>query len=186
MAVSTMIVGAISTFLVPVVAPSVIGFDIVRVIFLQSLVVMLANPFINDYVTVQSRGIAMGCQTLGLIFGNLISVAGLFTLTNLIENKLISYGILACLQVVWAALFYMMISEPDVRDEKEAKRHGRKSFCGKIFSNLRQAYKACKQDPALMISLIGLIPSRNTANLQQSNFYIWIASPKFDFLTEDE
>ena len=61
MAVSTMVVGAISTFLVPIVAPSVIGYDIVRVIYIQSLVVMLANPFINDYVTVQSRGIATGC-----------------------------------------------------------------------------------------------------------------------------
>lgn len=58
-----------------------------------------------------------------------------------------------------------MITEPDVRNEKEAKRHGKKSFCGKLVSMLRQAYKACMQDPALLISLIGLIPSRNTANL---------------------
>ena len=85
MAVSTMVVGAISTFLVPIVAPSVIGYDIVRVIYIQSLVVMLANPFINDYVTVQSRGIATGCQTLGLIAGNLLSIGALFTLTNMIE-----------------------------------------------------------------------------------------------------
>lgn len=54
---------------------------------------------------------------------------------------------------------------------------------------LRQAYKACRQDPALFISLIGLMPSRNTANLQQVNFYNWIASDKFkqDFgLTEHD
>lgn len=44
---------------------------------------------------------------------------------------------------------------------------------------LKQAYKACRQDSALLISLIGLIPSRNTATLQQSNFYIWIAAAKF-------
>ena len=31
----------------------------------------------------------------------------------------------------------------------------------------------------MLVSLIGLIPSRNTANLQQSNFYIWIISDKF-------
>ena len=95
-------------------------------------------------MTVQSRGIATGCQTLGLIFGNLISIAGLFTLTNAIEDKVISYGILALLQILWAVFFYLMITEPNVRNEKENKRHGRKSFCGKIGSNLRQAYKACK------------------------------------------
>ena len=95
-------------------------------------------------MTVQSRGIATGCQTLGLIFGNLISIAGLFTLTNAIEEKVISYGILALLQILWAVFFYLMITEPNVRDERESKRHGRKSFCGKIGSNLRQAYKACK------------------------------------------
>ena len=51
---------------------------------------------------------------------------------------------------------------------------------------LRQAYKACKQDPALWISLVGLIPSRNTANLQQVNFYNWIASSKFGIPLDDQ
>jgi hypothetical protein len=50
------------------------------------MVVMLSNPFINDYVTVQSRGIATGFQTIGLTAGSLLSVAGLYTLTNQIEN----------------------------------------------------------------------------------------------------
>ena len=34
MTVSTFIVGAITTWLIPVVSPSVIGFDVVRVIFI--------------------------------------------------------------------------------------------------------------------------------------------------------
>lgn len=41
------------------------------------------------------------------------------------------------------------------------------------------------QDPALLISLIGLMPSRNTANLQQSNFYIWITQFP-EYLTREE
>lgn len=130
-------VGAITTFLIPVVAPSVLGYDIVRVIFIQTMVVMLSNPFINDYVTVQSRGVATGFQTIGLTFGNLLSVGGLFTITEMFDNKLYSYGILAILQVIWAVLCWFMITEPDVRNEKEAKRHGRKSFCGKLVSMLR-------------------------------------------------
>jgi len=58
--VITFLLGAIATLLTPVVSPSVIGYDIVRIIFIQTMVVMLSNPFINDYVTVQSRGIATG------------------------------------------------------------------------------------------------------------------------------
>jgi len=73
----------------------------------------------------------------------------------------------------------MMITEVNLRDKKEEKHHGKKSFGGKLISNLRQAYRACMQDKALLISLIALMPSRNTANLQQSNFYIWIASDSF-------
>jgi len=52
MTVSTFIFGAAATFMIPVVAPSVIGYDVFRIIFVQTLVVMLSNPFINDYVTV--------------------------------------------------------------------------------------------------------------------------------------
>ena len=54
------IMGAISTLMVPLVSPSIIGYDISRIIFVQTMVIMLSNPFINDYVTVQSRGIATG------------------------------------------------------------------------------------------------------------------------------
>ena len=60
MTVGTFVIGAISTFMIPLVAPSIIGYDVARILFVQTLVVMLSNPFINDYVTVQSRGIATG------------------------------------------------------------------------------------------------------------------------------
>lgn len=60
MTVSTFIFGAGATMMIPLVAPSVIGYDVARIIFVQTLVVMLSNPFINDYVTVQSRGVATG------------------------------------------------------------------------------------------------------------------------------
>lgn len=116
---------------------------------------------------------------IGLTVGNLISIGGLYTVTEKLNNKLIAYGLVALLQVGWAVLTYFMISEPTTMNKKEAKHQGKKSFCGKLFSMLKQAYNACKQDPILAVSLIGLMPSRNTANLQQVNFYVWIASEKF-------
>jgi|Transcript_12899 MFS family permease len=80
--VSTFLAGAVSTFLIPVVAPSVAGYDACKIVFLQTMVVLLCNPFINDYVTVQSRGLAMGFQQVGLTAGNLISVSGIYTATE--------------------------------------------------------------------------------------------------------
>ena len=51
--VCTFIVGAITTMAFPlVVSDNPIGYDIVKILYLQTLVVMLSNPFINDYVTV--------------------------------------------------------------------------------------------------------------------------------------
>ena len=79
----------------------------------------------------------MGFQQVGLTFGNLLSVLGLYTLTEKIESYYISYGILAGLQVVWAILCGLMITEPDVRDDKETKRYEKKSFCAKMCSILR-------------------------------------------------
>ena len=87
------------------------------------------------------------------------------TLTEKLESKYVSFGILAGLQLVWATLCFFMITEPEIYTEKEERHKNKKSFCGRLFSMLKQAYKACMQDPALLISLIALIPSRNTANL---------------------
>lgn len=117
----TFIIGAIMTFLLPIVSPSIIGYDIIRIFFVQTMVVMLSNPFINDYVTVQSRGLATGFQMIGLTCGNLISIGGLFTLTEKLDNKLIAYSLVACMQVCWAVLTYFMISEPSTMNAKEAR-----------------------------------------------------------------
>ena len=101
------------------------------------MVIMLSNPFINDYVTVQSRGIATGFQTIGLTFGNLLSVGGFFTLTEMIDNKILSYGIMALMQIIWAFLVYFMISEPVIYNDKEERHKSKKSFFGKLFSMLK-------------------------------------------------
>lgn len=59
---TTFVVGAVATMAIPLIAPSIILYDVCKVVFMQTLVVLLCNPFINDYVTVQSRGLAMGFQ----------------------------------------------------------------------------------------------------------------------------
>ena len=44
------------------VSPSVVGYDFMRIGFVASIAVLLSNPFINDYVQVQSRGVATSLQ----------------------------------------------------------------------------------------------------------------------------
>lgn len=61
------------------------------------------NPFINDYVVVQDRGLAMGIQNFGLTVGNLLSVAVVYTLTNLLRPEL-SFPVLAAVQVLWVVI----------------------------------------------------------------------------------
>ena len=46
----TFLFGAISTVLVPIVSPNILAYDFCRIIFTNTLVFMVTNPFINDYV----------------------------------------------------------------------------------------------------------------------------------------
>jgi len=73
------------------------------------------NPFINDYVVVQDRGLAMGVQNFGLTVGNLLSVAFVYTATNLLVPE-IAFPVLSIVQVLWVVLIigFGMIAEPAV------------------------------------------------------------------------
>lgn len=69
-------------------------YTIMKTIYQSSFVPLTMNPFINDYVVVQDRGIAMGIQNFGLTAGNLLSVAVVYTLTNFLKPEL-SFPVLA-------------------------------------------------------------------------------------------
>ena len=56
------LIGATTTIGTPLVSPSVIGYDFMRIGFVSTIACLLSNPFINDYVKVTSRGAATGLQ----------------------------------------------------------------------------------------------------------------------------
>jgi predicted NBD/HSP70 family sugar kinase len=60
--------------------------------------------------------------------------------------------------------------------ERELRKQGKKSVLGKVWSVLKQTWKACKQDHALGIGLIAVSIIRNGTMLQQVTFYNWITS----------
>ena len=134
----TFLFAAISTILVPFVSPNIPVYDICRIILNEALTFIICNPFINDYVKAQGRGKATALQSIGLTAGNLASVGVLFTITEeMMTNRYYSYSLLGGLQVLWAVILYCMIDEPDIFTEAEARREGKKSFCGKLCSKLR-------------------------------------------------
>ena len=50
--VGAFLIGAVATVCIPLVSPSVPLYNTFRVTFIETMVVLLSNPFINDYVTV--------------------------------------------------------------------------------------------------------------------------------------
>jgi hypothetical protein len=58
--------------------------------------------------------------------------------------------------------------------EREIRKQNKKSVFGKVYSVLKQTWKACKQDHALGIGLIAVSVIRNGTMLQQVTFYNWI------------
>jgi hypothetical protein len=113
-----------------------------------------------------------------MTIGNLLSVAGVYSLTSKMQNKTYSFLLLATLQLVWILIITTtgMVSEPKVMDAREEKKINKKSFCGKIYSVLKQTLKACKQDHALAIGLIAVTISRMGTMVQTVTFSIWIKS----------
>ena len=43
-------IGAVTVFLIPIVSPSIVLYDIMRIIYVAQMTVILSNPFVNDYV----------------------------------------------------------------------------------------------------------------------------------------
>ena len=110
----------------------ILYFNILKSVFTASFVPLTLSPLINDYVVVQDRGLANGLQTFGLTFGNLLSVAILYTVTNMVSPQ-IAFPLLACLQVCWILVIvgFKMVIEPDQKSEREQRKENKKSACGK-------------------------------------------------------
>jgi hypothetical protein len=85
----------------------------------------------------------------------------IFTFTKNMSNEFEIFGITGFMQIIWAVIMFFIISEPQIYNEKEARRAGRKSFCGKVWSLMKLVYKACKQDKTLFIGIIASNITRN-------------------------
>lgn len=118
--------------------------------------------------------------------GQLLSISVIFTITKKLRNQYTVFCIFGCLQFVWASIMFFFISEPKIMDEKEAKRQDRKSFCGKIWSLLKLALKACKADIALTIGILAANIMKNSITIQSVTFNEWILSFTPAILTVDE
>lgn len=188
-----LVIGALSTFPLPfgfLMERPAIYYTSFKVIFNCSIIPLIMNPFINDYVQVYDRGLAMGMQNLGLTCGSLLSVGGLYTLTTMLQPDT-AFALLCIMQLFWVLLIMGtgMITEPAPMSQRELRKQSKKSSLGKMYSILKQVFKACKQDHALAIGLIAISFSRMGSMLQQVTFYNWIESyigPDFSLIEAQE
>ncbi len=67
-----------------------------------------------------------------------------------------------------------MIVEPTVNEDKEGKRREKKSLLGQMRSQLRQLWKACQADKALMIGIFAVSASRFGVVMIQVTFLTWM------------
>lgn len=119
---------------------------------------IIGNTLINDYVVQENRGKATALMNAGVTLGNILSILVVFTVTQAWSNEneeYLVFGLLGGLQVIWAIMMYFMVDEPiGVMTEKETRRAGRKSFMGKVWSLMKQVFKACKADRALFLAIL--------------------------------
>lgn len=174
--IGLLILGAISTILLPVSSPSVGFFTALRAGLQVSLNCLMGNTLINDYVVLESRGKATAIMNAGVTLGNIVSILAVFTLTNIWTTKneeYLVFGLLGGIQIITAIIMFMIVDEPIIMDAKETRRAGRKSCCGQIWSLMKQVYKACKVDPALFIGICLASSARIVVMVQQITFPQW-------------
>ena len=51
-ACGTILIGAVTVLLIPIVSPSILAYDVCRILFVAQMTVILSNPFVNDYAKV--------------------------------------------------------------------------------------------------------------------------------------
>jgi hypothetical protein len=80
-----------------------------------------------------------------------------------------------------------IVVDPMIMNEKEARRQGRKSFCGKVWSLTKLVGKACIADKSLTIGIIAASISRNQTMLQQITYNKWLTTfVTSKLITQDE
>lgn len=175
--IGLLVIGAVCTYLLPISGnpPRDLFFIVLRVGLQISMVCIMGNTLINDYVITENRGKATAVQNAGMTLGNIFSVSVMFTITKNEHNMYAMFGLLGTLQVIWAILMHFVVAEPQgVYNEKEARRADRKSFCGKVWSLMKLVVKACKADKALLIGIIASNIARNQTMLMQVTYPQWL------------
>lgn len=91
--IGLILIGAVSTLLFPICAPSKLFFIILRSGLQISMVCLMGNTLINDYVIPENRGKATAVQNSGATLGNIISVSVIFSFTKNFKNQFLIFGL---------------------------------------------------------------------------------------------
>lgn len=78
-----------------------------------------AQPLVNDYVVMGSRGRAIALQNLGIIVGDLLTFLVILTITREM-NPYDTFMVMSLFGCSMACLFLLLVKEPDMRKIQSA------------------------------------------------------------------
>lgn len=79
---SLILIGALSTYLLPLTPPNEPFFVTLRTSIQCAMICIIGNTLINDYVIPENRGKATAVQNAGLTLGFIFSVSVMYSITK--------------------------------------------------------------------------------------------------------
>jgi len=168
--VATMLPGALIVMLVPTVAPSILLLIVIRIFSSFGIWTLGCHPFINDYVSKETRGRAVAIQAAGFILGDLLTFAVMLNLTRDMSpyGRFQTYGLSLILLTV---LFAALIKEPT---DRQVTREQHPLDRARELS--RQMWELCKSDVLYPICLLGSMSARIIMFLFSTFMMLYVTS----------
>jgi MFS family permease len=172
-----MIIASATAFLTPLTSPSLYPWYFInRIFFGCSVMGILCNPLINDYIKSKSRGRAHAIQAFGQLIGTYFGIGVLFNATKGLEVN-ISYYIAGAFGILFCVVLFIMIKEPTIKiNTSKVDVYEAESKSEKAKKIIFITYKAMRSNPVIPICLLGGMFVRMQMSITLSFQLLWITS----------
>jgi MFS family permease len=159
----TLLPAAILMMYIPDAAPSINMMIVLRLGIVTAISTLASHPFINDYVSKETRGRAIALQSIGVVIGDLMT----FVLVLNITRGMTAYGrfkFFGFSVIAIASLFLFLVKEPRFKERRTQRGFDdfeeSKTFSEKARELTNKVWKVCKSDIVFPICLFGTMTAR--------------------------
>lgn len=159
----TLVPAAILMMYIPDAAPSINMVIVLRLGIVTAVSTLSSHPFINDYVSKETRGRAIALQSIGVVIGDLMT----FVLVLNITRGMTAYGrfkFFGFSVIAIACLFLILVKEPRFKERRSLRGYddfeASKTFSEKARELTNKVWKVCKSDIVFPICLFGTMTAR--------------------------